>query len=293
MKKAVVFYHANCMDGFGSAWAFKTSYERTKYETVLWHPSSYNRSIPKEVMSACEGSDVFIFDFSFPNDVFGQIREFARSVTWIDHHKTAFESYLGRYEKGMSYHNNDEGLCVVLDDNASGCMLVWDFFHTTEVAPLWLCAIEDRDLWLFKREGTKEVCAAIGSYPMKFDVWSQFQFNELLSEGKTIRRHYEQQLSEVIRQARPIALCGFNGYCVNTVPMFNSEAGSILAQKEGSAFGLTWFENSREEILVSLRSVGDFDVSKIAKFYGGGGHRNAAGFTMSAREFKREVVSMS
>jgi nanoRNase/pAp phosphatase (c-di-AMP/oligoRNAs hydrolase) len=32
--------------------------------------------------------------------------------------------------------------------------------------------------------------------------------------------------------------------------------------------------------IFSLRSVGDFDVSAIAKIYGGGGHKNAAGFTV-------------
>ena len=30
---------------------------------------------------------------------------------------------------------------------------------------------------------------------------------------------------------------------------------------------------------VSLRSVGDTDVSVVAKNFGGGGHKNAAGFT--------------
>jgi phosphoesterase RecJ-like protein len=28
-----------------------------------------------------------------------------------------------------------------------------------------------------------------------------------------------------------------------------------------------------------LRSIGDFDVSKIALEFGGGGHKNAAGFS--------------
>lgn len=31
----------------------------------------------------------------------------------------------------------------------------------------------------------------------------------------------------------------------------------------------------------SLRSIGDFDVSAVAAGYGGGGHRNAAGFTLA------------
>ena len=44
---------------------------------------------------------------------------------------------------------------------------------------------------------------------------------------------------------------------------------------------------------VSLRSRGEVDVEKIARHHGGGGHRNAAGFTLAGdgEEVRREVVS--
>jgi len=44
---------------------------------------------------------------------------------------------------------------------------------------------------------------------------------------------------------------------------------------------------------VSLRSRGEVDVEKIARHHGGGGHRNAAGFTMpgDGEEVRREVAS--
>jgi bifunctional oligoribonuclease and PAP phosphatase NrnA len=44
---------------------------------------------------------------------------------------------------------------------------------------------------------------------------------------------------------------------------------------------------------ISLRSRGEVDVEKIARHHGGGGHRNAAGFTMpgDGEEVRREVAS--
>ena len=44
---------------------------------------------------------------------------------------------------------------------------------------------------------------------------------------------------------------------------------------------------------VSLRSRGEVDVEKIARHHGGGGHRNAAGFTMAGdgEEVRREVAA--
>jgi phosphoesterase RecJ-like protein len=44
-------------------------------------------------------------------------------------------------------------------------------------------------------------------------------------------------------------------------------------------------------VFASLRSVGDFDVSKLAKEYGGGGHKNAAGCKfINFAEFEREFL---
>ncbi len=40
-------------------------------------------------------------------------------------------------------------------------------------------------------------------------------------------------------------------------------------------------EISPQEIKISMRSIGDVDVSKIALAYGGGGHKNAAGFSLA------------
>lgn len=43
-------------------------------------------------------------------------------------------------------------------------------------------------------------------------------------------------------------------------------------------------------VKVSLRSRGDVDVEKIARHHGGGGHRNAAGFTVQAPEAGGEAI---
>ena len=53
--------------------------------------------------------------------------------------------------------------------------------------------------------------------------------------------------------------------------------------------GLTWFERADNQIQFSLRSIGDIDVSEIAKVYIGGGHKNAAGFRLPIGE-GRELI---
>jgi phosphoesterase RecJ-like protein len=43
-------------------------------------------------------------------------------------------------------------------------------------------------------------------------------------------------------------------------------------------------ERTKSQISVSLRSKGDCDVAEIAQTFGGGGHRNAAGFRFSGKD---------
>jgi nanoRNase/pAp phosphatase (c-di-AMP/oligoRNAs hydrolase) len=70
----------------------------------------------------------------------------------------------------------------------------------------------------------------------------------------------------------------FNGLAANCPPHLTSDVGHELANQSGT-FGLCW-TLSKEGLTAqcSLRSNGDYDVSAIAKAFGGGGHKNAAGF---------------
>lgn len=43
---------------------------------------------------------------------------------------------------------------------------------------------------------------------------------------------------------------------------------------------LGWWQRFDGKFQFSLRSRGDIDVSEIAKKFGGGGHKNAAGFQL-------------
>jgi nanoRNase/pAp phosphatase (c-di-AMP/oligoRNAs hydrolase) len=44
------------------------------------------------------------------------------------------------------------------------------------------------------------------------------------------------------------------------------------------------------QVNVSIYSVADFDVSKLAASLGGGGHPNASGFTVSLEDWIRRFV---
>ena len=72
-----------------------------------------------------------------------------------------------------------------------------------------------------------------------------------------------------------------DGLAINAPAEYASEVGNLLATRSGT-FGAVWSYWGGGKYQVSLRSNGNFDVSTIAKYFGGGGHKNAAGFIINA-----------
>ncbi len=188
---------------------------------------------------------------------------------------------------------------VVLNNNKSGAMLAWEYFHPGTEVPMLIQHIDDRDRWQFKLEGSKELHAALASYqPWTFEQWkreflpaemgkSGLSFDQtakyscLQKEGTAILRAHNQHVQAALKQARPCVFgefCFTSGLAANAPAFLASDLGHELANKSGT-FGLVWSMAGDGQIHCSLRSNGEYDVSAIAKVFGGGGHRNAAGFS--------------
>ena len=70
---------------------------------------------------------------------------------------------------------------------------------------------------------------------------------------------------------------------VNAPGQLTSELADYLIEMEhyqgDQAYFIAAYKDMADRRLWSLRSLGDFDVGAVAKARGGGGHKNAAGFT--------------
>jgi len=296
--KSFVIYHANCTDGFGAAFAaWKKLGDDAEYM-----PQNYGEASPDMWAEKCRDRDVYILDFSFPKLVMEHIFKAASRVVWRDHHKTAFEMWCGKYERGMQHDQiGDIGSCeidIFLDDNKSGALLAWEYFHPDTEVPMLIKHIDDRDRWQFKLEGSKELHAALaGLRPWSFQQWDGLTFSEtcedLYQEGAAILRAQNQTVQQIVGHARkctisystvptprPVA----TGLAVNA-PTHQSEVGHELANQSGT-FGLAWYLAGDNRVRCSFRSNGDYDVSAIARVFGGGGHRNAAGCEVSLDTLK-------
>ena len=80
-RRPLVLYHAGCADGFCAAWVYWR-----QNPTAEFIPVQYGEDPPPQ---AFQGRDVLIFDFSYRRHVLLAIKERAKSVLVLDHHKTA------------------------------------------------------------------------------------------------------------------------------------------------------------------------------------------------------------
>lgn len=272
MSRPLVIYHANCADGFCSAWtAHRFFGTRADYL-----PAQYGDP-PPDVTDR----DVYILDFSYKRPVLEEMVDACRTMVLRDHHKTA-EADLLPLDSWSAKAN------FRFDMTKSGGRLSWEFFFPEEPAPWLVDYTEDRDLWRWKLEHSREINAAISSYPFDFAKWDAWVdprnhfsvwCNILSTEGEAILRYQQQQVDNICKNAWEQELDGHRVLCANT-PILQSEVAGALA--EGRPFGMTFFVRPDGKKVYSLRSrSGGIDVSEIARAHGGGGHFASSGYEES------------
>ena len=278
-------YHANCTDGFGAAWAVYRFFKRGGIPVDLL-PASYGDA-PPDVTDR----EVYIVDFSYKRDVLLAMGLKAQKITIIDHHKTSKEDL-----DGIEEHN--PRIRAVFDMAHSGAVLTWSTLFHIQTCPQLLRYIEDRDLWKFKLANTRPVLSALNSYEQQVEIWDMLitkNISDLVVEGEAIERMYQKDLRSLMHLKMMGRIDGHLVPVANVPGKFASDIGNmILNATDDCPFSATYYDTP-EGRKFSLRSTDDdMDVEPIAKKFGGGGHRNAAGFFISnATMDYREIEMLS
>lgn len=257
----VVIYHADCTDGFGAAYAaWKCLGNRAEYYACK------HGTPPPDI----KGKNVVILDFSFDNATTKKMIDAADSLLVIDHHKTAM----------VELHDIPN---THFDMTKSGAMLSWDFFHPGKEPPKFVRYIQDRDLWTWELEYSKEFSAAFDMVPFEFEEFEKFEddsvFDDACKRGSYILAYSKTVVKKVCEKAQKRKLNEKDVLVVNA-SHWMSEIGGRLAPD--CDFALIWYwDHEARHTKVSLRAFHDIvDVGEISRQFGGGGHRKAAGFQL-------------
>ena len=287
MTDTIVIYHGGCRDGFCAAWVVdkylnqKQFAEQTK-EGLTYHPGYYGQEPPD-----VKGKNIIVVDFSYDLETMKHISKDAKGFLWLDHHKTALGIH--EYFEKESYQYGTT-LDWRFDNGRSGAGLAWDYFFPNEPRPWLVDYVEDRDLWVKKLDDTDEINAYIACLEFDFKVWddtAELDVEDVAEYGKTAIMKTEQYVREACKNAYYVDLYSraaeklvFHLPVVNICQVDCSEVLHELA-KTNQGISMYWFKRADGMYQYGLRSIGDIDVSEIAKLFGGGGHKNAAGFQLN------------
>lgn len=303
-KKTVVLYHENCWDGLGAAWSAK----QCLGNSAEYIPVNYNRPLPNLKWS--DLNDVFIVDFSYPSEVLDEVYAVVKgNLLVLDHHATAEAQLKGKPYAVFNMNMSGAGMSWMYFADGALLPQVKRSKHKAFRAldqgmhghmPEHIYYIQDYDLWKFEDKNTKGFRAALDMLPREIKTLdlihsarvndtSKYNATNLVRQGKVLVEYKQKLVEEAAKNAFLVRIPGFESYtgyavlCSN--PSLTSELGNFLAKKSyaagGEAFSVVFSVNAKSilegKVTLSLRSLYHFDVSMVAKKYGGGGHAQASG----------------
>ena len=201
---------------------------------------------------------------------------------------------------------------------------VLDYVIQTQV-PTWIKMVHDRDLWQWKHKNTKFFTTALFSkisgnagseanannnkVPAELKAMCKINpskaesVENLIADGKVMVEQYENQIQSIIDEcgyfevdllgvAAELGVKG-RGYAVNANNLFSSELGSKLCRLDDEhKYAITFAFMEKNRVKCSIRSTDDCDCSGIAKHFGGGGHPQASGFSLTFEQFTKYILKM-
>lgn len=271
--KTICIYHGNCYDGICAAWVISRMFPH-----AIFIPANYGdtKLITNLQQDCYENANInthyILVDFSLPRELMIQMHNKAESILVLDHHKTAQKDC-----EGLEF--------CVFNMAESGASLAWKYYFPREPIPYLINYIKDRDLWLKSVPFTEEVNSYIQSFPMTItdyehlyvELESKGGIQRAVEGGHSINRYKMELTNRLVQNRRIMNVGGYDVPVVNT-PVLMSEVGHALAELGIGPFGAYYFDRGDGIRQWGARSIGNFDVSEIAKNYGGGGHKNAAGW---------------
>ncbi len=264
-------------DGFGCAYAaYKKFGEDADYYEV-----EHGQDLP---VIAFTYENVYIFDLCFDWETMEELTHSTRDYVVIDHHPSAQETV-----EGLDLNP------VPFDTSRAACVQVWEyFFPEAQDTPKILQYVADRDVWKFELPYSEEMNSFIYLHPRTIMDWDyveselQHNFQECITIGQALYTQKGVIAKEMADRNDFVRASHFTGnpldhgdVPVAAAPAIWSEVGhELLNMYPDAPFACTYFDfEGRRKY--SLRSEDHrMDVGAIAKRLGGGGHRNAAGFSV-------------
>lgn len=298
MKTGIV-YHEKDLDGLfsGAVTRFFLGFVCSVAD-IVFLPTDYGKPVDMERLKSFDR--LYVVDFSFPVAQMAELfSRFGGSFVWIDHHAAKFQEV----EAAVP------GIEGLRRDGTAACKLAWEYFFSPrpmqdQVPYWWRCpekgvprSVEfahrgdvwdlDGDVIAFGLGVYSDLPADLGDFSCLTRYFEGAEadvrnaVDRALDRGRAIQGYVDQQNRAYAKK-----------YSFDAVLTTSSgEEHKVIAMNKGMAGTPSFdgvFDPKRYEFMVafafeggkwgmSLRSVGEVDVARVARQFGGNGHRNAAG----------------
>lgn len=286
----LIIYHDADLDGICSGAIAHMKYPEAR---LLGH--DYKR--PFDIECVQPGEDVIMADISLPMPLMEQVAERSKSFLWLDHHVSAMKEYEAHFDvvAGTDNELGHKNLRYIYRPDISACEICWKEFFPGQVMPESVHMLGEYDTW--RENGTDAWNNVIlpfqygmrmeGFTPESLANWifndyanNPTRLREMVGIGSAILKYQKQQDERLMLKSFDARL---------NIP---AEQGVVRCLVCNGAYNSTAFESKWDEekydVMVgisfdgkmwgiSLRTTKDIDLSVIAKSFGGGGHKQAAG----------------
>jgi oligoribonuclease NrnB/cAMP/cGMP phosphodiesterase (DHH superfamily) len=268
-------YHSRDLDGFTSGAIMKL-----KYPDIKLIGYDYGDTFDYDLT----GESVIMADVSFPME---KMLEISNSVegrlTWIDHHISAINKYNEFSKDKPSF------LTPVLEDGIAACEGTWKYFFPGEKIPLTVRLLgeydtlrnNDKEWWedsvLPFQMTMRSICTDPHSFPQHFFHNDNYIF-QAIDDGRIILGY--QKVVDKQMCLKSSFVCDFQGLralCLNCGG-FSSTNFKGVYDEEKHDIMIPFQYNGRFWNVSLYTTKDDVDCSELAAMYGGGGHKQAAGF---------------
>lgn len=276
----ICIYHSKDLDGYTSGAIVKRKFPEAKL-------IGYDYGQPLEIEAT--GEPIIMVDVSVPMTTMSKLAEMSNwQFTWIDHHISAINDYK-EFTK-----DKEDFLTPVLENGISACEGAWKYLFPHEPMPEAVKLLGEYDTWRNQNEkrwnerilpfqyGMRQICTSPETFPLDVIGYGGMSVvNSIVVNGELIMAYQAQMnMQQCKRTAFETEFKGLRAICLNGGGLGSDTFKSVYDESKHDI--MMPFQFNGKFWTVSLYSAKpEIDCSAIAKSMGGGGHKGAAGFTVT------------
>jgi oligoribonuclease NrnB/cAMP/cGMP phosphodiesterase (DHH superfamily) len=280
----ICIYHSKDLDGMCSGAIVKRKYPDAK---LIGY--DYWQELPWDQIP--EGEEVIMVDVSVPIPVMDSLAIYCSKLTWIDHHASSIKEY----EQSIAEYPhwpNDHNFTAVLQDGIAACEITWKYLFPNEPKPMAVQLLGMYDTWrqdgLGKFKWEEDILPfqyamrvrtnSADTFPMELLESRMYStIDKYKDRGETILEYQRQQDTKAMSGAFEVEFKGLRAIACNIKGVNSLAFDSVYNPDQHDI--MVAFGYGHGKWGFSLRTTHEhIDCSVIAKQFGGGGHKKAAGF---------------